>query len=560
VLRTFLSVAEAAGTRWLGGRRGQAAYVRSPLLFLTLLSVTAFWPSDSCAQAAAHPASSEVLDSQKAYAEGVALVRQGHVDEAIAVFEAGLQGAARDVKLLDAAGAAYSFKGDFENARRHFAAALAVDPSFGAARKNLAITYFTLGQYDLSAGEFKKLSAAHAAPAPVINLFLGMIAEKKNQDAQALSLLQQAGPLRNQYPEALLALASSALRLKQSQRATAALHTLDQVPNVTAAQSFKAGELYAQLGDHKAALAAFDRAHAKDATLDKVDYQRAVLLDQLDRPKEALTILQPLTAANPDSDSLNLLAHVAEKAGNLELAIQSLRQAAKLAPAKEENYLDFSTMCADYGNDPLALEAAEIGLEHLPNSYRLLVQKGVVLQTLGRLDESQQVLKNASQLQADNSVALLSLAIVQADSDQWRDSEATLTAAIAGFPNNYYMRYQLGKVLIHLDEGSPLDSGKAARAKSAFREAIRLNPSFADSYYQLAKLQLRAAPAVAEQNLTKCLRLEPTHAPAQYALARLYMSTGRRAAGQALIDKFESQQQAAKLKEQQTPRIEAVER
>jgi hypothetical protein len=41
-------------------------------------------------------------------------------------------------------------------------------------------------------------------------------------------------------------------------------------------------------------------------------------------------------------------------------------------------------------------------------------------------------------------------------------------------------------------------------------------------------------------------------------LARLYLSTRRRAAGQTLIDRFEKLQQAAKLKEQQEPRINAA--
>jgi Tfp pilus assembly protein PilF len=71
---------------------------------------------------------------------------------------------------------------------------------------------------------------------------------------------------------------------------------------------------------------------------------------------------------------------------------------------------------------------------------------------------------------------------------------------------------------------------------------------------------LKESPKLAEQNLRTCLRLDPNHAPAEYTLARLYLSTGRRAAGQALIDRFESQQQAAKLKEQQKPRIESAQK
>jgi len=282
-----------------------------------------------------------------------------------------------------------------------------------------------------------------------------------------------------------------------------------------------------------------------------------VTLDKLGRSPEALQLLQESVAAKPDSASLNLLAHLAQKSGDLTLALHSLKLAAKLEPGKEENYLDFSTFCADYENYPLALEAAEIGLEHIPNSYRLTVQKGAVLEKLGRLEDAEQILRQASGLQEDNSVALLSLAIVQAHADELQQSADTVSAAIHRFPDNYYMRYHLGSVLAQLEQRETAGEQIRARAEQAFRDAIRLNPTFADSYYQLAKLYSAQAPKLAEENFEACLRVDPNHLPAEYSLGRLYLKTGRRAKGQALIDRFESQQQAAKQKEESKPRITA---
>jgi tetratricopeptide (TPR) repeat protein len=497
---------------------------------------------------------------QTFYKAGMGLVHENRVDEAISVFEKALESDPRNAVLLNATGAAYSLKGAFEKAIACYLAALEVEPKFVPARKNLAITYFNLGQYSKAGLELKTLQGAPGAPKTTVDLFLGMVADRSADYTGAIRLLDQAGPLLQRYPEALLSLADAATQLKRPHRAEAALHSFEARPGVTASQYLKAGELYASIGHYREAFVCFDKARIRDRYLDGLAYQRAVVLDRMNRPQDAQAILKELVTTKPDSAALNLLAHVAEKNKDFALAMQSLRQAAKLDPTKEENYLEFSTICADYGNYALALEAAEIGLNHVPGSYRLLVQKGVVLENLGRLDEAESALQAASRLQDENSVALLSLAIVQTHAGQLKDADATLTSALGRFPTNYYMHYQRGKVLAQLKESGKGDSNLNAQAVEAFQSAIRTRPSFADAYYQLAKLIARDRPRLAERNLVICLRLDPNHAPAEYSLARIYLSTGRRAAGQALIDRFEDLQQKEKRKQQQEPRIEAAQR
>ena len=535
--------------------RGRRAWIS-----ITCLCFVALAPLSLRSETSSKTPASHSAEAQRLYQAGISLAERGQLDKAIATFRKALESDRENPVLLDATGAAFSLKGDFEQAKQYFLASLQFDSAFLPARKNLAMTYFNVGQYSLAATEFQSLKNSSVASRPMANLFLGMIAEKNADYVQAVSLLEQSGTLLNRYPEALLSLANSEAQLKHVRQAQIALSNVESLTGVTASQYLSAAELRARLGQNRQALADLDKARAKDGHLEHLAYQRAVVLDQMNRTEEALAILEDLAATSPDSDALDLLAHVAQKSGDFGLAMQSLRQAAKLDPTREDNYLDFSTMCADFGNYPLALEAANVGLEHIPNSYRLLVEKGVVLENLGRLEEAEHTLRDASQLQKDNSVALLSLAIVETHAGQLEDARATLSSAIESFPDNYYMHYHLGKILVQLEEANPADAGLAARAKHAFEQAIRFNPSYADSYYQLSKLYLKESPKLAEQNLLTCLRLDPNHAPAEYTLARLYLSTGRREAGQKWIDRFESQQQAAKLKEQQKPRIESAQK
>jgi tetratricopeptide (TPR) repeat protein len=497
-------------------------------------------------------------ESQNAYEAGMRLVRTGRLDDAIKVFQRGLQADTENLNLLDAIGATLSLQGNFGPAQQYFERSLQLNPQFEPARKNLAINYYNLGQYDLAAVEFEKLAKFSGEPQSIANLFLGILADKNHNYSNSASLLEKSGELLDKYPDALIAFADSLVQLKQTAKAAAVLSRVDAIRALSSDQYLQTGTLYSQLGQDKRALAEFDRAAQKGSTGATLEYQRAAALDKLGRSQEAEQILKNLTVTSPDPDSLNLLAHIAKNNQEFELAMRSLKQAAKLAPDREDNYLDFSTFCADSENFPLALEAAEIGLEHVPNSYRLTVQKAAVLEKLARLDEAEEFLKKAVTLQDDNEVALLSLAVVQSHAEKFQDSVDTLTAAIQKYPDNFYMHYHLGVVLLLIEQRDAAKDANSRQAERAFRAAIKLNPSFSDSYYQLSKVYMSKSPKLAEENLIACLRIDPNHVGAEYTLGRLYMKNGRQAEGQALIDKFESQQEAEKIKEQSTPRIRAA--
>jgi tetratricopeptide (TPR) repeat protein len=517
-------------------------------LCLALLGSLALW-----AQSAPMPSVSNESGAARAYRIGMTLVNEGRLDEAISTFKNGLRTDPQSTVLLNVIGATYSLKADFEQAENYLLKSLQTDPGFVPARKNLAISYFNLGKYDLAITEFQRLINEPGDSRSVAFLFLGIIAEEQNDFSKSASLLGGSGDVVYQYPRALLSFAHSLFELKQAQKADAVLRSLDAMSGVAASEYFKAGLLFSQQRQYQQALTEFERADKVDPGLSGLEYRRAVVLDQLGRSEEAQKVLKDLTGIRPDADSLNLLANLARRGGDLNLAIQSLRQAALLEPGKEANYLDFSTICMDYENYPLALEAADIGLAHIPDSYRLQVQKGAILEKLGRFGEAENIVQKASELQEDNSVALLSLAVIQTHAGELQDAINTLSSAIKTFPSNFQMHYYLG---VALEQTLKHD----AKAAEAFRGAIRLNPSFADSYYHLSKLYLDKDPKLAEENLLACLRLDPHHLSAEYSLGRLYLKTGRRVEGRALMDAFERQQQAEKLKVQQKPSLELAQR
>jgi|SRR5579875_587950 len=491
------------------------------------------------------------------YDQGVALIKQHRVREAIQAFQQGVRADPQNPILLNATGAAYSLGGDHREARAYFLKALNVDRGFVPARKNLAIEYYLSGEYDQAKQEFAGLAQDEASRS-FADLFLGIIAEKQGQYQQAAEFLKETTPLVFQYPDAILALARSLEELHQVQRSEAVLDRLEGAQGVSARDYADAGTLYSKLGRYEKALQSLDRARLEDPNLPHLDYERAGVLYQMGDFQKALTILRPLTAKKPNSDSLNLLAHVAEKAGYVQLAFQSLKKAAELDPHQEVNYLDFSTMCMDHGNYLLALDAANVGLANIPHSYRLMVQKGAVLDQLGRWDEAERTMRAAAKLKDENSEAIMGLAIIQDHAHQIQDAIQTLNSGLTRFPENYYMNYYLGRLFVQVWERQRANSNAAAKARQTLERAIQIKPAFAPSYFELAKLYVDANPKLAEQNLLKCLKLDPKYSPAEYELGRLYVKMGRRRDGEKLIYEFIAQEQADKLREKREARVDLI--
>ena len=194
--------------------RARTLLCLAPLVLFALHSVF----SQTLPAALPNPA-----ESKTPYETGLALVRSGHIDQAIDAFKKGLEIAPQDKVLLDAAGAAYSMRGQLETARSYFNASLKVDPSFVPAKQNLGITLFALGRYAEAEDQFKSLQGQPERSRAIANLFLGMIAERNSDCKAAVPALESAGALLYQYPNVNIKSEISSSRLTLSQRSIKSL-------------------------------------------------------------------------------------------------------------------------------------------------------------------------------------------------------------------------------------------------------------------------------------------------------------------------------------------------
>ena len=486
---------------------------RSTLRFSELL-LFCFLATLPTSAVGAGQTSSQLSHTERLYQEGMSLVEQRKLDEALQAFNRGLESDPSNRVLLNAIGATYTLKGDAEKAQDCFQKVLKIDPEFLPARKNLAMTYFNSGKYDLAGQEFDEL-ASNPDAGPLAHLFLGMIAEKRKQYEAAVAQFKQAGNLVFQSGEAILSFARSL---------------------------YEAGLLYSKCGRNDQALEALAKAREMNAELPGLEYQRALILDKMGRAAEALKILQGVMVQKPDRDSLQLLGEIAGRDGKLEAAAEAFRKVIEIEPDHEEAYLSLSTLLMDNENDPLGLTVVETGLAHLPQSYRLQVQKGAILEDLGRHQEAREIFRSAIRRQADHRDALIGLAVSQVYGGEIPESVETLASGVKQFPNDYYVHYFYGLALRKL-AGLPRMDAKAVERKAAqaLERSIHLNPAFADAYFLLGKFYVDNNPELAAKNFQTALRLNPRHDAAKYQLGRLYVGLGKREEGQKLLSQVNEQ-------------------
>ncbi len=490
------------------------------------------------------------------YEEGISQAKSGHIDAAITAFGKGLRIEPNNASLLDATGAAYSMKGNLEDAREFFLKSLQLDPNSVSTRQNLGIVLFGLGQYDDAAVQFRPLVSLQGKPHAVADLFLGMIAARRSNCKEAVPLLESSSGLLRRYPEALLSYSQCEYSMGNSTNAVRALKTIEQLSSITPAESRQAADLETRLGLSKEAEEDRSRTQSFETqTMDGVLRQSA-LLEKANRLQQAEDLLEREADSRPGFDLLMTLARIAKERGDFAVAMHSLKRASQIEPNREESYLQFSTICADHGNDQLALDSAEIGLSHVPASYRLTVQKGVEEAKLRRLTDAEATLDEAVGMQKDNSVALLSLAVVQAQSGRPDEAEKTLTSSLRRFPDNFYMHYLRGKFLLEFPNASPRGVDYLEPARHSLEKAVQLNPKYADAYFQLSSVYMSTSPRLAEQALRKCLQLDPDSIAAQYALGLLLARTGRRTEGAALLARLKSEQRANDQQQQKRLLIE----
>ena len=402
------------------------------------------------------------------YTQAEALVRQGQWDPGIALLRELLEREPENLKALNLMGIVLTGKGDLVAADREFRQAVARDPSFYPALKNLAINEFTEKNVTLADRHFS-LALTLAPNDPIIHAYLGHIAFSRHHYREAAAHSEKAGNLTHD-PSVASELAESYLEIGQPQRAFDLLASLDP-RSLSPRLQFGLGLELARHELCERAIPYFQAVSTAHPDSYNAVFNLAVCYLETKQFPLAIRALNAMAkSGHPTAELDNLLAEAYEGNQQIQEAIDRLRQATQLAPKDENNYLDLATLCTNYDAYDLGLEIIAVGLRQLPRSDRLIFQRGVIEAMKDRFDLAEKDFQLASRLAPDKNLTYVALGVSYMQTGHLPEAIRSLRARAKEKPNDPILLYLLGDALIR-SRASPGDP-TFAEAQAALEQSV----------------------------------------------------------------------------------------
>lgn len=295
------------------------------------------------------------------------------------------------------------------------------------------------------------------------------------------------------------------------------------------------GVVEERLGRTREALAAYDRALAKDPGNPRVLTNRLSLQGKGDSAAVAAQ-----AGALPAENQAQLLFNQGQaqsRAGQWQAAADLFAQAVRLDPGLDTAWLNLGVAQARLGQHQRALDTFNDYLQRAPLKTLGLLNRATVLHELGDDGAAEKDLLRAAQLEPGNldiqqrlayhysrtgqtdkarrhyaqlvtlpgnlsPDAFINYAAMLLQLGDTREAAVVAGNGVARFPDNYGLR---------LNQGSALgDSGQHALAVDAYRAAMRLQPQRLDAHFNLGNLYLQQLkqPRKAVQEYRTALTLQ----------------------------------------------------
>ncbi len=443
-----------------------------------------------------------------------------------------------DLKALNLLGIALTGAGKPDAANVRFRAAIAIDPHFAPALRNLAVNEFRSGRTDAALRHFEGV-LRQSPDDEIAHQHVGEIHFQGKHYRLALPHYEKSLARVMQQPPVILHYATCLLEQRRTPEAVAVLNRL---PLNEPGSWFDAGVALGRYGAHAEAARFFGEAR-QNGYIDvyAAGYNQTLMLIDAGDSEAAIGVGAELLAQGLKRAELySLVARAYANTTRIKEAYDALREATRLDPTVAEHYIDLAMLCLEHENYDLALEIVDVGLKHRPDSSMLYLQRGVVLAMKGASEEAEAEFSRASRVSPADPAPHVALAMVWMQRGQTLQAVDALRARTRHMPQpdrpQAILFYALGIALLR--SGAAPDEAAGSEALEAFRTAVRLQPALAQAQSELGKLLLkRGDVAQAIAHLERAVSLEPQNAAPAYVLAQAYRRGGQTDRARELLER-----------------------
>jgi tetratricopeptide (TPR) repeat protein len=465
------------------------------------------------------------------------LMREGRIREAVPLLLEAHRAQPQNLAICQQIGLAYLQLQQFEEASHFFRAALSLNPGLLPARKNLAVALWFAGQRKQAETEFVRVLTA-APNEPVPHFYLGMLRYELQEYPKARDHFHKAGSLALENPEAFSAVLETGLATNDQTLTEAVLRSAEKLAKSHPDTWFQAGSLLGRFGQYDRAIQAFERVRDSDPDRPKLLQSLGLAQLQARRYTAAVRTFETLVPQG-SSETYLWLAEACDGAGDPQKAYDAYGKAIEKDPSSEQAYAALSNFAVAHHNISFALQVIEKGLRNIPGSPRLLLQRGVILSLDDKISEAEESFRQASQANPSWALPILALGLSQLQTGKLTEAVQSFQTAAQLDKQDYRPSYLLA--LAWVRAGGQNQSERQSDIVSALRQAVKLNPTHADSHVLLGQTYLSSNQLdVALGELEKARKLEPGNASALYQLAMVYRKKGQTELARQSLKEFEA--------------------
>ena len=421
---------------------------------------------------------------------GIVLAAKGRAEEAVALFETELRADAASSGLFFNYGIALDACGRTEEAIEKFRRAIELNGKDAQVHQFLAGVLEKCNRRD-AAIEALRTAVGLEPTWPSLRLQLGIALMKAERFEAATPEVREAIRLDGDLLPAQHALAEILARTGRFEEALAAqLEIVRRAPKDARARVFLA-KLFGQRGRFEEAIRHAEAAIELDPKLGSAYFWLGAGQASLGDRGRGLENLQTAVRLDPKSaDHHNGLGHVYEESGDIDAAVASYRRAFEIDPAYVDARVGLARLRLRQHAYDDVIEQTRIVIRDDPKNADAYFYLGCALDKTGAALEAAELLAGAIEKIPTDAYLYDLLAGIQFRAGAFDKAESTARAGLRADARFAPLHYRLAGIF--------KTTNREAEAIEAFREAIRIDPEYAEAHCDFGLLLARMGGRFAE--------------------------------------------------------------